>query len=121
MREAARPFNLTTDLKEVTPPDTGAPATARLPNYIITLHGEDQTGIVYRTAKLLSGMGVNITDLETKAAHRSGRERDLYMMVLEVYVPAEVDPEALGERLKALAGDLGIRIRLKPVEDYGAL
>ncbi len=120
MEEAGRRVGLTMDMKEL--PGRAGVEGGPPSNYIITLHGEDRTGIVYKSAELLAELGVNITDLETKAAHGKGSDgKDLYMMVMEVHVPEEVDEKELGERFEKLSEELGVRIKINPIEDYGEL
>ena len=87
-------------------------------NYIITLHGADRAGIVYRTASLLSRLGVNITDLETSV---TGGAKKVYIMVIEVFVPGAVDVKEIEKELKSLGTALGVTIRIKPLESYEPL
>ncbi len=120
IREAAERVSLTIDIKEI--PEGNTRAALPLSNYIITLHGEDRTGIVYKTALLLAELNINITDLETKARHRKGGAgKDLYLMVMEVYIPEEVEMAYLRRQLDSLSEDLGVKISLNPIEDYGEL
>lgn len=88
-------------------------------NYIITLHGADRAGIVYKTAAALSERGINITDLETKTLE-SG-DKNIYIMLMEVFLPAGVDLKAVEAELKGLGESLGVTIRIKPVEAYEPL
>ncbi len=111
---------LTINLKAIGEEEKAGPES----NYIITLHGADTTGIVYKTAELLSGMEVNITDLQTKRTHGEGA--DIYIMLLEVYVPEGAEPknptiERLKEKLNTLGTELGVTIKIKPIEEYEPL
>ncbi|MFQ5464465.1 MAG: glycine cleavage system protein R [Thermodesulfobacteriota bacterium] len=96
-----------------------ARAPAARSNYIITLHGADKSGIVYRTAALLAGHGVNVTDLETTIVG-PGDEK-VYIMIMELHAPEAVDVGAIEEELGGLAGELGVTIKIKPIEDYEPL
>lgn len=123
IKEVGKACALTIDMKEVAE-DTQEEPTA-LSNYILTLYGEDSTGLIYKTANLLFEEGINITDLETKTARSEGNgeseSRQLYMMMMELYVTAETDLTGLKARLKALSSELGVSIKLKPIEDFGEL
>ncbi len=123
INEVGRQCALTIDMKEVAE-GTQEERTA-LSNYILTLHGEDSTGLIYKTACLLFEENINITDLETKTAHSEkddGDEgRQLYMMMMELYITAKTDLSGLKNRLKALGAELGVSISLKPIEDFGRL
>lgn len=115
LKKAEKDIGLTIHLKEIEkkPAPKGPEG-----NYIITVHGADKAGIVYRTAELLSKMGVNITDLETTIA---GGEKKIYIMVLEVFVPKTVEVKGFEGELKKLGESLGVSIKLKPVEAYEPL
>ena len=41
-------------------------------DHLVTVYGADRTGIVYRVSSVLSQSGVNVTDLDTRLAWRSG-------------------------------------------------
>lgn len=87
-------------------------------NFLITLHGADRAGIVYRLTAALASFGVNITDLETKVV---GAPMKVYIMLLEVYCPDDADMEGLKRSLASLEGELGVTIRIKPVEETEVL
>jgi len=112
--------SLTIDMKEV----AGGPQKemTALANYILTLYGEDSTGLIHKTACLLFREGINITDLETKTARREDNEGgQLYMMMMELYITKETDLQELKIKLKALGDELGVSVKLKPIEDFGRL
>src|SRR3989304_3299710 len=113
IRKAEKEMGLAINIKEIPP---RAKPSAQGSNYIITLHGADRAGIVYRTAKLLSDMGINITDLETKAVQ--GEEEKVYIMVLEVYAPKDILIKRLEEEFKELEKTLGVTIKIKPIEAF---
>lgn len=115
LKKAGSEMGLTIHFKEI---GEKAPVKGPESNYIITLHGADAPGIVYRVAEALSRKGVNITDLETKIV---GEEKKIYIMVMEVYSPGEVGIKGLEGELKALGESLGVTIRLKSVEAYEPL
>lgn len=89
-------------------------------NYIITLHGPDRAGIVYRTAEFLTNMGANITDLEVRTLS-SGRGRPAYIMIIEVYSPVRSDIKKLEEGLASIGAGLGASISIRPLEAFEPL
>lgn len=89
-------------------------------NYIITLHGPDRAGIVYRTAEFLTSMGANITDLEVRTLS-SGRGRPAYIMIIEVYSPVRSDIKKLEEGLASIGAGLGASISIRPLEAFEPL
>ncbi len=111
-------MNLAIHLKEI-PPELGEGAKRPLSNYIITLHGADKSGIVYKTAALLSEKGINITDLETKILGED--KKRIYIMVMEVFVPSSVDTKKVEYELANLGRTLGVTIRIKPIEAFEPL
>lgn len=115
LKEVERSMGLMIHLKEI---PKQAEAMAQPSNYIITLHGADKAGIVYKTAEILSKMGLNITDLETKVI---GGDKKVYIMVMEVYSPTETDIKKVEEELKKLSESLGVTIKLRPIEAYEPL
>lgn len=86
-------------------------------NHLITLHGADKAGIVYRTANLLAEAGVNITDLETKVLGSP----PVYIMLIEAYIPEGTDTVSVEQELKSLGSSLGVTITMKPVEEAEVL
>ncbi len=126
MKEVEKTFALTIDIREVASRAEGV--IKNLSNYILTLHGEDNTGLIYKTALLLADEGINITDLETKTAQReagTGENREerkkLYMMMMELFIAPEKELTGLKSRLRALGKELGVSIKLRPIEDFGEL
>jgi glycine cleavage system transcriptional repressor len=108
-------MGLTTQMNEL---GDKSEATRDASNYIITLHGADKSGIVYKTADFLRKKGVNVTDLETSIVGE-GAEK-IYILVMEVFTP-EVSIEDIQEGLSALGDELGVTIKIKPIEDYEPL
>jgi glycine cleavage system transcriptional repressor len=74
--------------------------------WTVSVYGVDRPGIVHRISALLANESVNIVDLTTRVI--GDQARPAYAMLLEVTVPAELDVEELGGRLRALASELGV-------------
>jgi glycine cleavage system transcriptional repressor len=84
--------------------------------YMISVYGTDKPGIVYRISDFLARNKVNITDVETKII--SADENPVYVMMLEVNVPAQMNITCLSEALSTLAKKLRIDITINPIESY---
>ncbi|MBA3528795.1 MAG: ACT domain-containing protein [Propionibacteriaceae bacterium] len=78
--------------------------------FLITVHGADRLGIVAQVARVLADAGGNITDLTTRLAG------DLYVLVAEVDLPADLDVPELEARIAEVADELGVEVSLRPVE-----
>lgn len=78
--------------------------------YLLSVHGGDRPGIVSNLVAEVARVGGNITDLTTRLTG------DLYVLIAEVDLPAAVDPDTLGEGLKAVAAELGVDVTLRPLE-----
>ena len=61
-------------------------APAPEPTHVLTVYGADHPGIVAGISNELAGLGVNITDLETRLAGEG--ESPIYMMVMELALGA---------------------------------
>ena len=88
----------------------GAPAGPVGLTYVLTVHGADRTGIVSSVVARVADVGGNVTDLTTRLAG------DLYLLVAEVDLPADVDVTALEAALHVAAADLGVEATLRPLE-----
>lgn len=103
----AQDGSLSVTVREV--PDQPGPRPVAA-SYVLTVHGGDRPGIVSAVATEVARAGGNITDLTTRL---SG---ELYLLVAEVDLPAELDATALEESLTAVAAELGVEVGLRPVE-----
>lgn len=95
-------------------PVADAPAhLAEGQRYVVNVYGADKPGIVARVSGALAEHGVNISDLAT---HVIEGEPPVYLMMLEVTVPAGTDPTAVADSLRALATELGVDVSMQPDE-----
>ena len=113
VRDALAPLaesGLDVAVREVAP-DPDVPAA--IATHLVTVHGADRLGIVARLVGVVAeaGAGANVTDLTTRLS------RDLYVVLAEVALPVGVDPEVLRTRLDLVAGDLGVEVTLRAVEN----
>ncbi len=95
-------------VREVVPDPDVPSATA---THLVTVYGADRLGIVARLVGVVAEAGANVTDLTTRL---SG---DLYVLLAEVALPSGVDPEVLRADLTRVAGELGVEVTLRPVEN----
>lgn len=111
----ARSMKLVVYLKPLTRAETAVARRGR--PYHISVYGADRPGIVYRVAELLARLRVNITDVST---HRSiGRRAaggPLYLMLLEVELPARLTSGVLERPLQALAKRLGVHVSVRSAD-----
>ena len=99
--------SLTVTVREV--PEEHAWQTAGT-SWVLTVHGGDRPGIVSSVVAEVARVGGNITDLTTRL---SG---DLYLLVAEIDLPADVDVDALRAAVDAAASALGVGATLREAE-----
>lgn len=80
-------------------------------SYVMSVHGADRPGIVAAVTAVVAGRGGNITDLTTRLTE------DLYVLTCEVDLPVGTDIDALHTELTAVAGELGVDVSMRPVDD----
>jgi glycine cleavage system transcriptional repressor len=78
---------------------------------IVSVYGADKPGIVAKVSRAIANRHASITDLATRVI--SG-ERPIYVMILEVTLPAGLESETLDADLRAL--ELGVDISIHPAE-----
>ena len=129
-----RQLKLAVHLKLLTGAESAAPKR-RGTAYVISVYGADQPGIVFHVSDALSRLGVNINDLHTHRTAeggpasprlRSGRRSEarsakeggpsLYLLLLEVELPAAKSAAGLEQRLAAIAKRLGVEVSVRPSE-----
>ncbi len=111
-----RKLKLTIHLQPLSAGEASSPAK-RGRAYLISVYGADQPGIVYRISEALAGLKVNITDVQTHRSAAEGRRKpSLYVMILEVELPAGLTEAVLEPRLKALGKAMGVEVSLRSVE-----
>jgi glycine cleavage system transcriptional repressor len=95
------------------PAAIGAQVKNEPPKFMISVYGADRPGIVYRVTEALAKRKVSITDLQTKV---TGGASPIYVMLLEVQVPASLDMDDLRSELDDLRRDLQVEISLQDIE-----
>lgn len=84
------------------------------PQFILSVYGADQPGIVAQVARCVADHGGNITDMNTRVI--GAADRPVYVMILEVGLPPDRRPEPLQEALDRLKPALGVDITFRPLE-----
>ena len=82
--------------------------------YILSAAGRDRTGIVFKISSFFAGLHLNITDLNSKILPQTSG--GLYVLILEVDVPAGFSQKKIEKGLSALRKDLQIDIQWRPME-----
>lgn len=82
--------------------------------YMISLHGADRPGLVYRLTKLLARHKFNVTDLVTHRTTQGPRQG--YVLFVEGELPSEKALPAIERDLAALEQKLATRIQIRSVE-----
>jgi glycine cleavage system transcriptional repressor len=82
--------------------------------YLLSVAGNDRTGITHEVSQLLASFQANITDLN---AHRiNGEDGAVYILVLELECPAEVPHDTLETALNQLGQKLELEVRLRSID-----
>lgn len=96
-------------LEALTVAPVGAGADPVRPTHVVSVYGADSKGIVHAVSAALAGLGVDITDLQTKLAGTA--ERPVYVMKLEIALgPATADE--VRTALERVAGEIGVEVAL---------
>jgi glycine cleavage system transcriptional repressor len=81
--------------------------------YELSTAGMDRMGIVHRVSRLLADHGINIADMQTRAAPSPESGTPIFTMKILLEVPASVSPQVLLKELNLLGEELAIDISLK--------
>jgi len=82
------------------------------PSHIVSVYGVDHPGIVHAVSANLAARGVNITDMSTRLVREEG-EAGLYAMLLEVALPAGLDPSGLEGVLRPVSSEQGVEVTVR--------
>ena len=100
----------TVSLTEVQALDTDtAPAS-----HSISVYGADHPGIVHGVAELLAREGVNVVGLSTRVLGED--DAPIYVMLLEVTLPASLDEAGLERLLAEVAEQQGVDVSVRPAD-----
>lgn len=107
----AQQLDLTLDVRPI--PD-GTPPTPPGARWSLAVYGADRPGLVASITAVVADAGGNVVDLTTRLV--GDLDRPVYAMQLELALPGGVDPDALTERLGAVADQLGVDCTFSPVD-----
>ena len=82
------------------------------PSHLVSVYGADHPGIVHAVSAALAGLGVTITDLETRVASGGA----LYAMQLEVALPERTDPNVVQRALASVGRAQRVEVAFRPLE-----
>lgn len=90
-------------------------------SYIISVYGGDKPGIVSSITRKLADLGANITDVQTKRSCRDAKsagtnQEDIFLMMLEVFVPSKISTEDLSTQLKLIAERISVDVTIQAME-----
>jgi glycine cleavage system transcriptional repressor len=85
------------------------------PTHVVTVYGADHPGIVHSVASTLAAAGANVVDVATHLVEEEG-EQSLYVMMMEVDLPASVEPERLEAQLRVTADREQLDLSVRPLE-----
>jgi len=83
--------------------------------YLITVSGNDRTGITAEAARLLAELHVNITDLNAQVI--PGEDGPVYILMMESLAPSSLSMGELKAALKTLGQRLGVETRCTPMDN----
>ena len=101
------------ELEAITVSPVGAAAEPVTPSHVVSVYGADSKGIVHGISAALAGLGVDITDLETKLTRAPGSP--VYVMVLEIALGAATEDE-VEAALRDASGKLGVEVSLRELD-----
>lgn len=85
------------------------------PSHVVTVYGADHPGIVHAVASALASAGVNVLDVATHLLEEADQP-PLYVMMMEVALPAGADPAQVESALRAIADDEQLDLSMRAVE-----
>lgn len=100
-------------LEALTVAPVGAGAGPVRPSHVVSVYGADGKGIVHSVSAALAGLGVDITDLETKLA--GSPDAPVYVMVLEIALGA-AGAEQVEEALQLVGAEIGVEVTMRELD-----
>jgi glycine cleavage system transcriptional repressor len=100
-------------------PITAAAAPPQSEAYIITTKGPDRKGLVAGISEVIARFEGNITNLQ--AVFKGGDDPGDNIMIYEVDLPTQTDPQALYQELKKRAGELSLEIDMQHRKIFEAI
>ena len=101
------------ELEAITVSPVGAAVEPVRPSHVVSVYGADSKGIVHGISAALAGVGVDITDLETKLTGTP--DSPVYVMVLEIALGA-AGPDEVEAALRDAGATLGVEVSLRELD-----
>jgi glycine cleavage system transcriptional repressor len=101
------------ELEAITVSPVGAAVEPVRPSHVVSVYGSDSKGIVHGISAALAGLGVDITDLETKLTGTP--DAPVYVMVLEIALGAAGEDEVAAS-LRDAGAKLGVEVSLRELD-----
>ena len=112
LREAGETLRLETLI--LRPVDEVRGGGLESPTHVVNVYGADHPGIVAAVTGSLAAAGVNVCDLRTRLV---GEDREpVYVMVINVALPASADESAVRAALEAVAEREGVEVALQAAD-----
>ncbi len=109
-------LGLSINLRELSDKDINQAYSTGKPNHILTVYGIDKPGIVYNIAQILAQKQINITDLQTQTT--TSAKRDLYALILEIFVPEKINTAELKSEIGEICEKLSVDYSLDIIHEY---
>ena len=106
-----RDQRLEINLKKILPEEMVAYRAGETEPFVITVRGEDRPGLAYGISEVLAELGINITNLDARAAFIS--ERLEYIQIYEVDVPQDLDLGIIHEKLRRRGDQMRVTVDLQ--------
>jgi len=84
-------------------------------SHSISVYGADHPGIVHGVAEALAGAAVNVVGMTTRVLGE-GEGEPIYVILLEVALPAGLDEPGLERLLAEVAEKQGVDVSVRPVD-----
>ncbi len=84
-----------------------------LPRAVVSVYGADHPGIVHAMATALAAAGANIVDLSSRLVG----DPPIYVLGIEVELPADGDADALWQALAPVAAASGVELAIQLEDD----
>jgi glycine cleavage system transcriptional repressor len=100
-------------LEAVTVAPVGAGPESVTPTHVVSVYGADSKGIVHSISAALAGLGVDITDLETKLTGTD--DAPVYVMMMEIAL-GSADPAEVEAAVDRAAADIRVEASLRELD-----
>jgi glycine cleavage system transcriptional repressor len=86
------------------------------PSHILSVYGGDHPGIVHAVSSALAERDVGITDLNSRVVDGENGDEPIYVLMLEVALPAGGREDELRSALEGVAERQGVEVSLRELE-----